>query len=82
MKYRKRPVVIEAIQWDGKMGTFNEIQKMVKGERTVYWGSHGVEIRTLEGDMLVSMNDYVIVGVKGEVYPCKPDIFEVTYDPA
>lgn len=59
MKYRKKPVVIEAYQTDKEM-----------------------DIETLEGTMHASVGDYIITGVRGEKYPCKPDIFEKTYEPA
>ena len=62
MKYRKKPVEIEAFQFKGEQS----------GE---YY------IRTLEGNHHISHGDYVIKGVKGELYPCKPDIFEMTYEP-
>jgi len=51
------------------------------GRRTA-WSDAGLKIETLEGVMLASVGDYVICGVQGELYPCKPDIFEATYDPA
>ena len=59
MKYRKKPVVIEAYQTDKEL-----------------------DIETLEGTMHASVGDYIITGVRGEKYPCKPDIFEQTYEPA
>lgn len=71
MKYRKKPVVIDAVQWfkdgDHPMVFTNDD------------GTH--EIWTLEGNMLVTPGDWIITGVKGEHYPCKPDIFETTYEP-
>ena len=72
MKYRKKPVVIEAWQFDGI--NFPALHPFI-------WSGGELKIATLEGDMLVSPGDWVITGVKGEVYPCKPDIFEATYDP-
>ena len=74
-KYRKKPVEIEAIQWDG---TLLELVEFA-GE-AVLVTSGFVYIRTLEGDMRLSHGDYVIKGVKGEFYPCKPDIFHATYE--
>lgn len=88
MKYRKKPVEVEAIQW---IGNTSEIKKFC-GDKCSYsiydsaWQvGKGVPreeliIHTLEGDMKVSRNDYIIKGVNGEVYPCKPDIFEKTYE--
>lgn len=75
MKYRKKPVVIEAIQWNGD--NFGEVAMFCKKIKVAY-----THIETLEGDMLASKGDYIIKGVKGEFYPCKPDIFEATYEKA
>lgn len=80
-KYRKKPVIIEAIQWDASAETWNELQKL--GMTDVEPGEMGKEcfyINTLEGKMKCEKGDWVIKGVKGEFYPCKPDIFEQTYD--
>ena len=77
MKFRKKPVVIEATQWY-KMGDHPAVVKP-----SVNWddGECGW-VRTLEGGHLVSPGDWIITGVKGEHYPCKPDIFEQTYEAA
>jgi hypothetical protein len=84
--YRKRPVVIEAHQFDG---TFESKRKLetefgvttvdatVCGDQLLTW-----RIGTLEGPHEVSPGDWIIRGVSGEFYPCKPDIFEATYEPA
>lgn len=77
MKYRKKPVVIEAIKFTGK--NVDELTDFV-GDNLHYSGTY-FYIPTLEGAMIVSEGDYVIKGVKGEFYPCKPDIFEETYEP-
>lgn len=79
MKYRKKPVEIEAIQWTGD--NYKEICDFV-GQIPPYPDSErkDVIIETLEGDMLASVNDFIIKGVQGEFYPCKPDIFEATYE--
>ena len=74
-KYQKKPVVIEAIQFNGV--NQQEIKDFVGGQCEIETTS--IIIHTLEGDMNVSVNDYVIKGVKGEFYPCKPDIFLDTY---
>ena len=80
-KYRKKPVVIEAVRW---MGTnFNEMDEFLEGrygydEPTI--GNARVVIQTLEGTMRADIGDWVIKGVQGEYYPCKPDIFEQTYE--
>ena len=76
MKYRKKPVVIEAMQWDGKDPL--ELSDFVGDAMLIAPGA--VMIRTLEGDLRVSRGDYIIKGVQGEFYPCKPDIFEKTYE--
>jgi hypothetical protein len=73
MKFRKKPVVIEATQWF-KMGDHPEVFKgSLSGEPMIY---------TLEGAMFVTPGDWIITGVNGEHYPCKPDIFEKTYEAA
>jgi hypothetical protein len=78
MKYRKRPVVIEAVQFDG---TF-PLEFLHGDERVRSDGSHGLEIVTLEGTMRADIGDWIIRGIKGELYPCKPDIFDASYEPA
>jgi hypothetical protein len=78
-KYRKKPVVIEAIQFDGTGDSFDEIDKFTNGKMYVH--DNIVYIKTLEGDMIASIGDYIIKGVNGEFYPCKPDIFKKTYEP-
>lgn len=77
--FKKKPVVIEAIQFTGHNDA--EIAKFVgvSGYDPIdYWPSW--EIRTLEGTMIAEVGDWIIKGVKGEFYPCKPDIFELTYE--
>lgn len=91
MKYTTRPVEIEAIQWKGsnKEEIFNfigkELQVNLESE-TAYVAGKGVPIfsltiPTLEGDHKAMQGDYIIRGLKGEYYPCKPDIFEMKYKP-
>ena len=75
-KYRKKPVVIEAIQWIGN--NLSEIDNFIG--RTVDNKETTLVIHTLEGDMEASIGDYIIKGVNGEFYPCKPDIFDKTYE--
>ena len=77
-KYRKKPVIIEAIQWNGK--NLTDIDNFVGGRLKIKGSS--LVIHTLEGDMEASINDYIIKGVNGEFYPCKPDIFDKTYERA
>lgn len=83
MRFRKKPVVIEAVQWTGE--NFREIVQFVKDkDRPVDMASKSSEkkllIVTLEGLMEANAGDWIICGVKGELYPCKPDIFEETYE--
>ncbi len=75
MKFRKKPVVIEAVQYTGD--NVAEIEAFCPD---TFEDSGILFIRTLEGDHQCSVNDFVIKGVKGEFYSCKPDIFEMTYD--
>lgn len=95
MKYRKKPVVIESIkvphheysddpfifeevpEWLDAACRSGVITPRMKSEDYWYY-----EIKTLEGSMLASPGDFIIQGVKGELYPCKPDIFAATYEPA
>ena len=76
-KYRKKPVVIEARQYTRNGLEAEEVAKWCGGRQT----DDGVIIHTLEGDHLGEYGDWIIQGVKGEFYPCKPDIFEQTYEP-
>lgn len=90
MKYRKKPVVIEAFQiteerrWDNSEWPnwlYQAWQKEHEEVGSFFPISTSLWIHTLEGNHLVSLNDYVIKGVQGELYPCKPDIFKMTYEP-
>lgn len=78
-KYRKKPVVVEAVRWTGSM---RPVIELVGQDLPTYGeGRNGsLRITTLEGDMEVSPGDYIIKGVQGEFYPCKPDIFEASYE--
>ena len=83
-KYRKKPVVIEAEIWTGNPMDFTALwigQALFDGTIMADTGNRGLLIRTLEGTMEAQTGDYLIRGVKGEIYPCKPDIFNVTYEP-
>jgi hypothetical protein len=83
-KFRKKPVVIEAIQFDGTVRGGGLIQDFVGPTATTdHKPNIGfiVCIPTLEGEMRAQPGDWIIKGVKGEFYPCKPDIFEATYEP-
>ncbi len=87
-RYRKKPVVIEAVQWNESMATFKALE--AKGMKLGGYNGHrdrpdecrNLRIQTLEGSMRVDPGDWIIKGVKGEFYPCKPDIFAATYDAA
>ena len=79
MQFRKRPLVIEAVRWDGS--NENEIQAFIGGYLKRVIGDM-LFIGTLEGIMCASVGDYIIKGVKGEFYSCKPDIFAETYEDA
>lgn len=90
-KYRKKPVEVEAIQWDGTDSGAYDVMAWIDPAVKCHhfppgtWSSEHpdaayITIATLEGDILASPGDYVIRGVQGEYYPCKPDIFAATYD--
>lgn len=80
MKFRKKPVEIEAIQFSEDTIP-NDIALWCGGvARSVDYGAYEIVIETLEGEMTAQEGDWIIRGVKGEYYPCKPDIFDLTYD--
>lgn len=90
MKFRKKPVVIEAEQYEPGLEDGFETMYIDPSDPTKAWGipttDKDIEIQipyieTLEGRHLISNGDWIITGVKGERYPCKPDIFEMTYEP-
>lgn len=74
--YVKKPIPVCALQWDG-MNT----EEVLKFCPSVKIRGNKLVIPTLEGDLIASKNDYIIKGVQGEYYPCKPDIFSETYEP-
>lgn len=88
-KFTKKPVTIEAIQWDGS--NYEEVLKFIHGNdietsklvnlivNTVSYEHKTIRIDTLEGAMTASKNDWIIKGISGEYYPCKPEIFEASY---
>ena len=76
-KFRKKPIVIEAIQITDKMRT--GIENLPNGVYRSLAGGHFF-VNTLEGTMKTEVGDWIITGIKGEFYPCKPDIFEATYE--
>ena len=80
-KFRKKPVVIEALLWTG--GNLDDVMAFCCGDATYEQMASGVAaviIKTLEGQHVASVGDWIIKGVNGEFYPCKPDIFEKTYE--
>lgn len=90
-KYRKKPVVVEAVRWTGS--NLEEIRNFVGNDLIENYIEHfdieralikqtlaGIAINTLEGTMMVNYGDYIIKGVQGEFYPCEPDIFLKTYE--
>lgn len=92
MKYRKKPVVIEAVQWTGlnhrEMWNFltGKTDDYIEPSGDNFYIDHskvagGLIIKTLEGEHIASIGDYIIKGVSDEFYPCKADIFVKTYEP-
>jgi hypothetical protein len=84
MKFRKKPVVIDAVQWSGDRAVpglpgicFCEVTSGTAREPYLV----GPHIHTIEGPLHVTPGDWIITGVRGERYPCKPDIFAATYEP-
>lgn len=78
MDYRKKPVVIQALQFNGT--NHDAVADFCAPQPIRVGGNYTLVIPTLEGDHIASEGDFIIRGVKGELYPCKPDIFEATYD--
>ena len=87
-KYRKKPVVVEAVQWNGE--NIDEIREFAPEATSIITGRNdwrsgkkhdtvGLTVYTLEGAMNAKVGDFIIKGVNGEFYPCKPDIFKKTY---
>ena len=85
--YKKKPVIIQAIQWKGN--NLDNVKEFVKDNlicrsmnNVLSVGDDNLilEIKTLEGNHICSLGDYIIQGIKGEFYPCKPDIFKATYE--
>ena len=85
MKYRKKPVVVEAVQWipEGKPTNMPEWfwNFFMLHPQHLNEENQSLTIPTLEGKMTAMSGDWIIRGVKGELYPCKPDIFAATYEP-
>ncbi|SHE29262.1 hypothetical protein [Dysgonomonas macrotermitis] len=81
-KYRKKPVIIEAVKWTGANHLITETFMKGSGATIDYSQSKlgVIMIPTLEGIMQAQVGDWIIKGIQGEFYPCKPDIFEKTYE--
>mgnify|MGYP000623845816 CR=1 FL=1 len=77
-KFRKKQVIIEAVFWDGSNVT--EIMDFMAWKNASFDEIDGLRIHTLEGTHNATIGDWIIKGVQGEFYPCKPDIFAVTYE--
>lgn len=82
MKFRKKPVVIDAVLWDGTYKARHELNIWIGGLILVWSSDDAPCIQTLEGTMRAEIGDWIIKGIKGEFYPCKPDIFAATYEAA
>ena len=85
MQYRKKPVIIEAFQLPPDDDETRQLPPKwfidgIRNETILPWPNGSVQIKTLEGTMTASIGDWIIKGVKDEIYPCKPDIFEATYE--
>ena len=81
-KYQKKPVVIEAIQFEDTTETITKISDFMRDNFSIDYANKDnivLKINTLEGTMTANIGDYIIKGIKGEFYPCKPDIFNETY---
>lgn len=83
MKYKKKPVIVEAIQFEDTAERICELSEFMGGEMHVNYEDKNnpyIPIETLEGTMRASVGDYIIKGINGEFYPCKPDIFKKMYE--
>lgn len=80
MKYRKKPVVIEAVRFMVDDYLPDWFMDRVTSNIIITHADGTCDIKTLEGTMRANKGDYIILGVNGEVYPCKPDIFDKTYE--
>ena len=86
-KFRKKPIIIEAIQWTGQnLEEIYDFMGLNPLGVNIDWicdlvDRDGLTIKTLEGSMKANITDWIIKGIKGECYPCRPDIFKETYEP-
>lgn len=83
-EFKKRPVKVDAVRWTGSSESLDEIYKLCPEnlDRAFHYTGKVLFVRTLEGSMQANIGDWIIKGVAGEVYPCKPDIFKQTYTPS
>lgn len=81
MKFRKKPIVIEAIQWNSRNNS--DVDNFTNGQAQFNYlgGICWCTIETKEGKMTADVGDWIIKGIKNEFYPCKPEIFNLTYEP-
>lgn len=77
-KYRKKPVIIEAIQWTGTNA--DEIKSFIDPDKCHILNTGDIVVSTLEGPRIPSINDFIVKGVEGEFYPCKPSIFNLSHE--
>jgi hypothetical protein len=85
VKFLKRPVEVNAVQFDGNIRSLDIFSLREVGGFKISHNDEGkicLNIPTLEGEMTAQVGDWIIRGIQGEYYPCKPDIFEATYEPA
>jgi hypothetical protein len=79
-EFVKRPIQIEAVQWDGE--NIEEVTRLqLEGSPVLTFSGDNVLVETREGTMMADLGDWIIRGIAGEIYPCKPEIFEATYEP-
>ncbi len=80
MRYITKPVEIEAVEWDGTNEGYEEVCQFMTGKYVESLGVAVLLIRTPEGDMRATVGDFIIKGMEGEFYPCKPSIFNAKYE--
>ena len=84
-RFRKKPVEVEAIQYEGGLSSGSQVWTWANSldcARDIQVHDEHLKIKTLEGTMRASPGDWIIRGTSGEVYPCKPDVFDDVYEPA
>ncbi|BDD42640.1 TPA: hypothetical protein U1W00_001138 [Streptococcus suis] len=78
MRYRKKPVIVDAVRWNSK--NYFDVIRLTGRKDIRFFDDGSCIIPTLEGNVVAQKGDYIIKGVRGECYPCKPDIFTETYE--